>query len=61
MTSLSGDVLVKFEAGTGITEFTVGGVDVSTQATANSAITTINDALETVSAERSKLGAYQIA
>jgi flagellin len=59
VTSLSGDVLVKFKAGTGITEFTIGGVDVSTQATADAAITTINDALETVSAERSKLGAYQ--
>jgi len=59
VTSLSGDVLVKFKEDTVITEFTIGGVDVSTQATADAAITTINDALETVSAERSKLGAYQ--
>jgi len=46
------------------TAFAVGekiakGIDVSEQASANSAITTINDALEAVSAERSKLGAFQ--
>jgi len=35
------------------------GIDISTQAAADSAITTINNALELVSAERSKLGAYQ--
>ena len=35
------------------------GIDVSTQAAASAAITTINTAIETVSAERSKLGAYQ--
>lgn len=35
------------------------GIDISTQAEADSAITTINNALEQVSAERSKLGAYQ--
>jgi flagellin len=35
------------------------GVDVSSQATANTAITKINNAIETVSAERSKLGSYQ--
>ena len=35
------------------------GIDVSTQTTADSAITTINNAIETVSAERSKLGAMQ--
>jgi len=37
----------------------VNGVDVTTQAGANSAITTINDAIKSVSAERSKLGANQ--
>ncbi|TYO95525.1 flagellin [Desulfallas thermosapovorans] len=37
----------------------VAGVDVSSQAAANTAITTINNAIERVSAERSKLGAYQ--
>jgi flagellin len=35
------------------------GINISTQAAADSAITTINNALEQVSAERSKLGAYQ--
>ena len=35
------------------------GIDIRTQAEADSAITTINNALEQVSAERSKLGAYQ--
>ncbi|WP_053075030.1 flagellin N-terminal helical domain-containing protein [Ornithinibacillus californiensis] len=36
-----------------------GGISISSQADANSAITTINTAIETVSGERSKLGAYQ--
>jgi flagellin len=38
---------------------TQAGVDVSTQAAANTAVTTINTALERVSEERSKLGAMQ--
>ena len=38
---------------------TIAGVDVSSQAAANTSITTVNDALERVSAERSRLGAYQ--
>ncbi|SFA44364.1 flagellin [Parageobacillus thermantarcticus] len=37
----------------------VGGIDISSQAAANAAITTINNAIEKVSAERAKLGAYQ--
>lgn len=37
----------------------VNNVDISTQAGADAAITTINNAIESVSAERSKLGAYQ--
>ncbi|MDS0524115.1 flagellin [Clostridium sp. SHJSY1] len=37
----------------------VNAVDVSTQAGANSAITTIQTAIDSVSSERSKLGAYQ--
>ncbi|WP_257215852.1 flagellin N-terminal helical domain-containing protein, partial [Fredinandcohnia onubensis] len=37
----------------------VGGIDISTQPSANSAIETINNAIERVSEERSKLGAYQ--
>jgi flagellin len=40
-------------------KISIGGVDISGQASANVAITTINTAIETVSAERSKLGAYQ--
>ena len=36
-----------------------GGIDISTQSAADDAITSINNAIETVSAERSKLGAYQ--
>jgi flagellin len=35
------------------------GVDISTQASASTAITTINDAISSVSAERAKLGAVQ--
>lgn len=35
------------------------GIDISTQSAAGSAITKINDAIESVSAERSKLGAVQ--
>ncbi|UWG98309.1 flagellin [Dehalobacter sp. DCM] len=38
---------------------TVAGVDISTQAAANTAITTINNALESVSSQRSTLGAMQ--
>jgi flagellin len=37
----------------------IGGLDISSQSTANSAITTINNAIENVSAERAKLGALQ--
>ncbi|SFQ53478.1 flagellin [Psychrobacillus psychrotolerans] len=38
---------------------TTAGIDVSSKESANSAITVINKAIETVSAERSKLGAVQ--
>ena len=37
----------------------IAGIDVSTQGAANTAITTINNAINTVSGERSKLGAIQ--
>lgn len=40
-------------------KFTINGADVSTRANAEGSITTINSAIETVSKERSKLGAYQ--
>ena len=42
----------------GVTDSTVG-INISNQKSADGAITTINTALDTVSAERSKLGAYQ--
>ncbi|HBC93774.1 MAG TPA: flagellin [Pelotomaculum sp.] len=58
-TDLAGNTLVDFEDTTAVTEFSVGGVDISTQKAANTAITNINNAIEAVSAERSKLGAYQ--
>jgi flagellin len=41
------------------TKVVVGGIDISSQSAANTAITTINNAIELVSAERAKLGAYQ--
>lgn len=40
-------------------EVTVGGIDISSQTASDSAISKINEAIETVSAERSKLGANQ--
>ena len=46
-------------AGVEITVSSEGGIDVSTQEAADKAITVLNDAIETVSAERSKLGAMQ--
>ncbi|MGB4529375.1 MAG: flagellin, partial [Bacillota bacterium] len=52
--------LVTFSAAlTDGVKFEVGGIDVSSQTSANGAITRIQTAIETVSAERSKLGAYQ--
>lgn len=47
------------EAGDKITISSEGGINVSTQEAADKAITVINKASETVSAERSKLGAMQ--
>lgn len=41
------------------TSLNIKGIDVRTQAGAEAAITAVNDAIETVSAERSKLGAVQ--
>jgi len=50
----------QFSNGELIDEAVAGaGIDVSTQANASGAITTIQNAIETVSAERSKLGAFQ--
>ncbi|MGD6842958.1 flagellin Hag [Bacillus infantis] len=45
--------------GTGTDESDTTGIDISTQTGADAAITLVNSAIETVSAERSKLGAYQ--
>lgn len=49
------------EADAAFAEGTKGavGIDISTQGSADTAITTLNEAIETVSAERSKLGATQ--
>jgi flagellin len=52
VTLSAGEKLTMGEAG-------VDGIDISSQKTASAAITTINDALDKVSAERSKLGATQ--
>lgn len=43
---------------TGAAQFS-GGIDVSSQPAAESAITTIHDAIDTVSTQRAQLGAYQ--
>jgi flagellin len=64
ITAAKGDaeVAMKKDATTTLDKFEVkadGGINVSSQETADKAITIINDALETVSAERSKLGAMQ--
>ncbi|PRO65658.1 flagellin [Alkalicoccus urumqiensis] len=40
-------------------EVSGNGIDISSQASADSAITDINDAIETVSAQRSELGSFQ--
>jgi len=69
ITAASGDITLEVTGGSAAviaadgsvtTEATAGaGIDVSTQTAASAAVTTINSAIETVSAERSKLGAYQ--
>ncbi|MDD3492932.1 MAG: flagellin [Candidatus Thermoplasmatota archaeon] len=43
----------------GVTQVTIGGVDISTQEAADAALPTIREALETVSTQRSLLGATQ--
>ncbi len=56
----SGNVAATFSSGTKTADAAcTGGIDVSTQSGANTAITTIQTAIETVSSERAKLGAYQ--
>ncbi|MCT1541275.1 MULTISPECIES: flagellin N-terminal helical domain-containing protein [Lysinibacillus] len=45
--------------GTGVEEFTIGGVDVSTREQATGTITAVDDAIKKVSEQRSALGAVQ--
>jgi flagellin len=56
-----GNTLFEFDAAPGndAVELTVGGTDISSQKAADAAITTINNALELVSEQRSALGAVQ--
>jgi flagellin len=57
---VDGNTIITFgSALSGGATITVGGIDISAQETANSAITLINSAIQQVSAERAKLGAYQ--
>ncbi|NLG33115.1 MAG: flagellin [Syntrophomonadaceae bacterium] len=62
-TTLAGEALFSHNlAGAAGERFVVSdgkGIDISSQSAASAAITIINSAIETVSAERSKLGAYQ--
>ncbi len=55
----SGNVAASFTSGVTTDATTTGGIDISSQDKANAAIATINTAIDTVSAERSKLGAVQ--
>jgi len=56
----AGDTILTLDAAT-TADLTleVGGIDISSQSAADTAVKTIQSAIETVSAERSKLGAYQ--
>ncbi|MGI6413500.1 MAG: flagellin [Syntrophomonadaceae bacterium] len=62
-TTLAGEALFSHDLSTAVgSSFVVSdgeGIDISSQSAASAAITIINSAIETVSAERSKLGAYQ--
>jgi len=63
-TDKEGTVVLTLDSSTAATtlaagEIKVGGIDISNKESANSAITTINNAIETVSNERSKMGAIQ--
>jgi flagellin len=59
-TNAAGDTVLTLDAAaTADMDISVGGVDISDQAAADKAITTINQAIESVSGERSKLGAVQ--
>nr|WP_281183302.1 flagellin [Bacillus marinisedimentorum] len=62
-TDLDGNTLfaanTAYSDGDSITITGSNGIDISSQSAADNAITSINNAIESVSAERSKLGAYQ--
>src|SRR5699024_4666654 len=55
ISDMSADALLNLRAGEGSS----GRLDISSQDAANEAITTIQEAINTVSEERAKLGAYQ--
>jgi flagellin len=56
----AGDTVVTFSTALGDgAEVEVGGVDVTSRSAANTAITTIQNAIDKVSTQRSALGAYQ--
>jgi len=59
LNSTTDSITISVSTSVSTTEEVAGGIDVSTQEAANKAITTIQNAIELVSAERSKLGAYQ--
>jgi len=54
-----GNTLFASSALTADMEVTIGGIDISSRETADAAITKIQAAIENVSAERARLGAYQ--
>jgi flagellin len=55
-----GNIVLVIDGGlTANTEINIGGIDISSQTAANDAITVINNAINKVSTERAKLGAYQ--
>jgi flagellin len=54
-----GELVLKSETKLAANAEAIGGINISDKDSANEAITTIQTAIDTVSAERSKLGAYQ--
>src|SRR5699024_5494341 len=64
ISDMSADALLNLGAGEGSSDLgagegSSGRLDISSQDAANEAITTIQEAINTVSEERAKLGAYQ--
>ncbi|HET7577760.1 MAG TPA: flagellin [Bacillales bacterium] len=59
-TNTAGDTVLTLDAAaTADMTINVGGIDLTTQTSANKAITVIGDAIQTVSTQRAELGAYQ--